>query len=133
MVNKYFEKFISVLKKPQKTFQDKTIPAKSGKNYEISNGGESFSIRNIAAELCVSPTTIWKILQYDCESRTESHMEILRQFSAWILEKPEDFLQRIFWTDEKLFFYTKDPIARIMVNMSKEIVLNMLKLTVKRS
>ena len=39
----------------------------------------------------------------------EAHMEQRRQFCTWILEKPDDFAQRIIWTDENSFVLYQRP------------------------
>lgn len=118
-VNQQFEKAGSVLKTPQKRSRTKRSAENLEKLQELLNGEESFSVRKAALKISVSPTTFWKMLRYDSKAKfyrqsavqplTEAHMEQRRQFCTWILEQPDNFAQRIIWTDEKFFVLHQRP------------------------
>ena len=40
---------------------------------------------------------------------TQDHMNQRKVFCNWLLDKPEDFVQKIIWTDEKIFVLNQRP------------------------
>ena len=80
---------------------------------------QQFSVRNIAPLLTLSPTTVWRILRYDTKANfyrpstiqplTEDHKEQRKIFCNWLLQQPDDFVQQVVWTDEKIFVHNQRP------------------------
>lgn len=79
----------------------------------------SFSLRKAAPIVGVSQTTLWKILRWDMKAKfyrvtqvqklTDDHMKQRRLFCKWLLDQEENFVQRVIWTDEKLFVLHQKP------------------------
>ena len=80
---------------------------------------QSVSVFKIAEALNSSKTTVWRIMRKSLGWKpykpnvtvplTNAHMAGRRHFSKWLLEQPEDFPDRVIWTDEKLFFLHSAP------------------------
>ena len=83
------------------------------------NDKQQFSVRNTAPQLTLSPTTVWRILRYDTKAKfyrpstvqllTEDHKEQRKIFCNWLLQQPDDFVQQVIWTDEKIFVLNQRP------------------------
>ena len=79
----------------------------------------SLSLRQAAPNVSVSMSTLHKILKYDMKHKfyritsvqrlQETHKEQRRQFCQWLLDQDEDLVQRVIWTDEKIFVLHQKP------------------------
>ena len=69
--------------------------------------------------MTLSPTTVWRILRYDTNVKfyrpstvqplAEDHKEQRRIFCNRLLQQPDDFVQQVIWTDEKIFVLNQRP------------------------
>ena len=85
----------------------------------IAYDKQQFSVRNIVPQLALSSTTVWMILRYDTNAKfyrpstvqplTEDHKEQRRIFCNWLLQQPDDFVQQVIWTDEKILVLNRRP------------------------
>ena len=72
---------------------------------------KTVSIRSIAQSLNLSAATVWRIARkqlhwypykpHTAVQLTDRHKSARVDFSRWLLEQPENFEDRIVWTDEK--------------------------------
>ena len=118
-VNRQFEKTGSVGSTTKTRSKTQRTAENLQKIEELMESGNSFSVRNGSAQLSVSPSTFWRILRYDSKAKfyrqwsvqplTQAHMEQRKEFCSWILEQPEDIVQKTIWTDEKFFVFNPKP------------------------
>ena len=104
------------------------------------NDNQQFSVRNIEPQLTLSPITVRRILYYDTKAKfyrpstfqplTEDHKEQRRIFCNWLLQQPDDFVQQVIWTDEKIFVLNRrDRTVRMMVPGTVKTLIRFLKST----
>ena len=77
------------------------------------------TLHKAAPQISSSVTTVWSILRYDLnfnfnrltsvQPLSDSHVQQRLQFCEWLLAQPEDFVQKIIWTDEKWFCLHQKP------------------------
>ena len=80
---------------------------------------KTVSIRSIAQSLNISAATVWRIARkqlhwypykpHTAVQLTDRHKSARVGFSRWLLEQPENFEDRIVWTDEKWFSLNQSP------------------------
>ena len=118
-VNNHFDITGSVHETPKKRPRTKRTRENAETLQVMLDDKQQFSVRNIAPQLTVSPTTVWRILRYDTKAKfyrpstvqplTEDHKEQRRIFCNWLLQQPDDFVQQVIWTDEKIFVLNQRP------------------------
>lgn len=77
------------------------------------------SISSISSQLNISKTTVWRILRKELkfypytpktvQPLTDRHKIDRSAFCNWILEKGEEFLQKVLWSDEKMWYLKTQP------------------------
>lgn len=77
------------------------------------------SLRSAAQRLNLSATTVWRVARRQLKwfpykphitvQLTDRHKSDRVKFSKWLLEQPEDFVDRVIWTDEKWFSLHQSP------------------------
>ena len=118
-VNNHFDRTGTVHSGPWQRPKPKRSQENVEKINEMLQQTEQLSVRKIAPQLQLSPTTVWRILRYDSKAKfyrpstvqplTQDHMNQRKVFCNWLLDKPEDFVQKIIWTDEKIFVLNQRP------------------------
>ena len=117
-VNEKFEKCGSVT--PQRLRPKTKRTAASMEQVEnVFAEDTSLSLRKAAPNVGVSMCTLWRILRWDIKAKfyritpvqklTDDHKQQRRHFCEWLLAQDEDFVQRVIWTDEKLFVLHQKP------------------------
>lgn len=118
-VNQQFLRSGSIAPTPTKRGKTKRSDAGIEEVRNLVTENRVESLRKIAPHSSSSLTTIWKILRYDLKFKfyritsvqplTATHKQQRRQFCEWLLSQPEDFVQKIIWTDEKFFCLHQKP------------------------
>ena len=114
-----FEKFGSVC--PRKPLKKKTKRTQEAiqevKDFIEEN--PRCSLRKAEQQISPSKTTLWRILRYDLnfkfyhykmvQSLSDVHKEQRKKYCEWLLEQPNNFVDRVVWTDEKFFCLNQKP------------------------
>ena len=118
-VNKHFETKGSTARTKKECNKTKRTAEKLEEINDLLSEETMLSVRKIAPTVSVSASTVWRILRYDLKARfyhpatvqplSVSHIEQRKVFCSWILEQPADLVQRIIWTDEKIFVLKQRP------------------------
>ena len=79
----------------------------------------SLSLRQAVPNVSVSMSTHHEIFKYDMKHKfyhiisvqrlQETHKEQRHQFCQWLLDQDEDLVQRVIWTDKKIFVLHQKP------------------------
>lgn len=118
-VNKEFEKRGSVHSKQRIRPKTKRTEEKKEEVESFFAEQPSFSLRQAAPNLSISVSTLRNILKFDLNKKfyhitsvqrlQEPHKEQRRQFCQWLLNQDEELVQRVIWTDEKMFVLNQKP------------------------
>ena len=103
---------------PTKPFEKRT-PEAQEKVKQFFAQNQNSSIRQGAREVDLSASTTWRILRKYLKNRfyhyafvqplSEAHKQQRKELCHWLLQQPEDFVQRVIWTDEKIFCLKQKP------------------------
>ena len=118
-INEHFEKNGSIKRSPYKRANMKRTNENVGKINEMLEENTSLSLRQWSPQVSLSATTVWRILRFDLstkfyrpstvQSLSESHVEQRKIFCTWLLQQPASFVQKVIWTDEKIFVLNQKP------------------------
>ena len=119
-VNKEFKMKGLVGKKVRKKRENtKRTPAKKEEAERLLEEDPSLSLRKAAPNLSISRATTHKLFKIDLRRKfykispvqplEPSHKQQRQDFCEWILGQEEDLVERVIWTDEKIFVLHQKP------------------------
>ena len=118
-LNQHFETYGSIAHKSPKKVKTKRTNEKIQEVENFLAENHCVSLRKAGPQISTRVTTVWRILRYDLHFKfyritsvqplKDIHKQQRLQFCQWLLAQPEDFVQKIVWTDEKMFCLHQKP------------------------